>query len=268
LQSLFMDFDTQRFHPSTFSHHGRLLTTFHVRIPDSVRALQELRRHCPQIQNLRYTMRRECGNEYEVMRYQELGAFPKLADLEIYMRVGRHGQMRRGADSDDIKVYRYYLAKSAIDYRLASEIFNQILRANRAVRPDVMPSFERLSIFPQVTDDDRAFALLQSSIARRWLYERMYADLSSEAGGGFELDKQIREAFRDELESFWVTNGQNERRVAVLIREAWKQNWPVDNFSDAAWLDGWKSYSLWPYEDGPTAPRLPELPLMADIFSL
>jgi hypothetical protein len=125
LQSLLMHHDTHPFDPSIFSHHGKLLTKFHVRIPDSVTALQKLRMHCPQLRNLQFTMRRTCGDKREVLLYQELGSFPKLSYLNIYMELGDDDQVGPGvSDTGCFAILRWTLANSAMDDDLASEIFD------------------------------------------------------------------------------------------------------------------------------------------------
>jgi hypothetical protein len=261
LQSLLMGFDTHPFNPSIFSNHGRLLTTFHVRIPDTVTALQELRTHCPQLQNLQFTMRRRCGDEREVLLYQELGSFPKLVNLSIYMELGRNNHMGPPivpiSNTSYIRIFKWSLANSAIDYRLASEIFNRILRVNRDIRPDIMPSFERLRILPRVVDGYEKFTVLQSFIARSWVCERRYADISSESVGGVELEEEKHELDRWKREFFWVSHRQDEHWQTSFIMQAWKENWPVASFNDTAWLSNWKSYPLWPYDDGPAPPVPP-----------
>jgi hypothetical protein len=141
---------------------------------------------------------------------------------------------------------RLALLNSAVDERLACEIFRVILRANKIAQPGIIPSLQSLKLVvgEDVADYDAGyFPTVQSWVGQRWKCERRYADVHSEDVWVEETDVQRRMKIREDL-AYYLKEDFKFNDDGKLYRPAWEANWPKSK-GMGNWIDEWHSFLLW-----------------------
>ena len=238
---------------SIYDHHGASVRKLHLSTHFALEGLISLQKHCPTLQTLHLWLKRSQGDEHEVRLYKTLGSFSRLEQLTLLLDyidpdiAKNYGFYDRETDRNkQVERMRLALINSAVDERLAREIFRAILRANKVARPGIVPTFQSLKLIVGEEGagcDAGYFGTVQSWVGQRWKCERRYADAHSEDVWIEEIDVQrrkwIRENLAQYLEENFVFNDDGE-----LYRPAWEANWPEAN-GMSNWIDEWHSFPLW-----------------------
>ncbi|KAF1960003.1 hypothetical protein CC80DRAFT_544456 [Byssothecium circinans] len=159
-------------------------------------------------------------------------------DAGIGLAMEREGP----AQADAQKRMRSALINSATDARLACSIFRTILDANRAVRPQIAPSFQYLKLRCYSGSFGHAFGFVQSCVARNWICERMHADMSSNNVRIHEASvrgrNSVSKIVKKNLEEHFIWCDDWD-----FCELAWEAVWPEAKGMED-WLNEWHSYPL------------------------
>lgn len=247
-----------------FYRHGESLTRLQIDCPIADEDIKTLRKACPNVRDLELTINRRQGDEQEVRLYQTLGSIPRLEKLALLLKCevaemhphscvpllnpepDASAQQLPSQEAiikeQKIQRMRSALISSAVDAKLAESIFHIIIAANRAARPDVVPSFQCLKLRCYPYDRRHYFKLLQELIGGSWMCERKWADAHSSEVVVREIRhrrKMMTSYLREKInENFkWCDDGE-------LYRLAWEAVWPEAK-EKACWADEWYSFPLW-----------------------
>jgi hypothetical protein len=208
--------------------------------------INDLCKACPNLRGLQLSLRRTHGDEQEVSSYQALGSFPRLERLTLLLD-GEDLNILEAYDEEGEKELqaqrmRSALINSAIDANLARSIFLAILAANRAVRPEIIPSFQYLNL-RCFCGDTGYFQELQQWIGRSWVCERERADIHSEE----VIVQESRVRSRMMLMRFMMWGVEEDfkwHRDGKLYKPAWEAVWPEAK-GKTNWTEEWHSFPLY-----------------------
>jgi hypothetical protein len=237
---------------SIYDHHGPSLKKLHLSMHFTLPDLISLQKGCPNLESLHLWLKRTQGDEQEVRFYRTLGSFSRLERLTVLLDY-INPEISANYEHDDeterdkqVERMRLALLNSAVDERLAREIFRVILRANKIAQPGFIPSFQSLKLVvgEDVADYDAGyFPTVQSWVAQRWKCERRYADVHSEDVWVEETDVQRRMDIREDL-AYYLEEHFKFNDDGKLYRPAWEANWP-ESKGMSNWIDEWHSFPLW-----------------------
>ncbi|KAF2792043.1 hypothetical protein K505DRAFT_418725 [Melanomma pulvis-pyrius CBS 109.77] len=233
--------------PLILEHHGASLNRLHLSIRLSDNDIEDLRKACPNLQDVRLSVKRRQGDEQEVSQYKLLGFISRLQrltllldceDADIWEAYNEEGDKELQAQR-----MRSALINSAIDAHLAQSIFLVILAANRAIRPGIAPSFRHLKVRCCCGERGDYFEQLQKWVGRSWVCEREHADAHSDATiveeTGVHRRLLVMEGLKDVVEEDfeWCDDGE-------LYKPAWEAVWP-ETKGMANWMEEWHSFPLY-----------------------
>lgn len=201
----------------------------------TVRRVQQIQAHCPNIRDLRVSVLRTRGNpaENEATIYQALGAFTHLTHLEFQLHLIEPYPEHIVVNADYI--YRpqipdqELLIRAAVDEALAREIFTKVItagaRALQYLRVQASTDWVPLNIEP-----------IASIMARNW--DCMRIPMVGNSPANIQVDvKEIGVRLKD-LER---RNDGGPKVGLAPYETIFRELWPVKGES---WEEDWHSFPL------------------------
>lgn len=220
---------------AVMSRHGaslRRLSLFPIRfalMPNgfvlSSERVNDIRRHCPNIEELTSLVPRTCGTAYEVGVYRALGSLPNVTHL--HLRPDCSDLPYRGAPPG-LPLGNTYDEKTmvncAFDAQLACSIFRTIAEAS----PQGRSRLQSLRLEPQFVGHFGRFCVFELSqilqcVSRRWLCSRNPRD---------DCDDVVAREL----------GGRKGKAVELVAYESvFRKLWPDKT---GVWQDDWHSFPL------------------------